>query len=120
MDGAVHRIDLHCCADVEASLFETERQSSGPRKEVHTYRSPSIDLSPQETHRYALPLFAGFSVHTARQLGYSTPISSVAAVYGGRVQRLCKIFSARTRIESLETWHNGIADGGARNSRLRE
>lgn len=66
MDGAVYRIDLHCCADVEACLFETERQSSSPCKEVHAYRSPSVNLSPQETHRYALPTFAGFSIHTAR------------------------------------------------------
>jgi hypothetical protein len=69
MDGTVHRIDLHSRPNLETGLLEAERQSSGPCKEVHTDRpSSALVLSPQETHRFALPIFAGPSIRTARRL----------------------------------------------------
>jgi hypothetical protein len=66
MDGAVDGIDLHRGTDIEPGLFEPERQTASPRKEVDAYGPSSTVLSPQETHRCALPTFAGFSIRIAR------------------------------------------------------
>src|ERR1017187_2303021 len=66
MDGAVDGVDLYRGTDIEPGLFEPERQTASPRKEVDAYGPSSTVLSPQETHRCSLPIFADSSTRTAR------------------------------------------------------
>jgi hypothetical protein len=78
-------------------------------------------LSPQETHRYALPTFCGFFNSHCQIVRILHPnFLSCCRVRRSRATFVQNFFCQNAGSSLSETWHSGIADGGARSNRLRK